>query len=116
MNRFLAEKGNIIHIGTVHSVKGETHTATMYLETEYQSASDAIRLIEFMKGNRPNEQLAKPYHQQNLKIAHVAFSRATHLLTFACRASSIADHVDGLKRNGWVIRTVSELINEGGVP
>lgn len=115
-NQFVADNGIAIHIGTVHSVKGETHTATLYLETEYERASDVSRLIEFLKGNRPNAQTKKAYHQQNLKIAHVAFSRPTHLLAFACRASSIAGHEDDLKRNGWVIRTVSELtVNEGGM-
>jgi hypothetical protein len=70
-----------------------------------------------LKGNRPKAQTIKTYHQQNLKIAHVAFSRPTHLLAFACRASSIAGHDDDLRKNGWVIRTASELIaNEGGTP
>lgn len=115
-NRFIADNGIVIHIGTVHSVKGQTHYATLYLETEYQKASDASRLIEFLKGNRPEKETKKAYHQQNLKIAHVAFSRPTHLLVFACRASNIAGHEDGLKRNGWVIRTVSELTaNKGGI-
>jgi len=114
-NQFVTDKGIVIHIGTVHSVKGETHSATLYLETEYEKASDASRLIEFLKGKRPKAQIKKAYHQQNLKIAHVAFSRPTHLLAFACRASSITGHEDDLKGNGWEIRTVSELnINEGG--
>ena len=114
-NQFVSDNGIVIHIGTVHSVKGETHTATLYLETYYQKATDAERLIEFLKGNRPKAQTQKAYHKQNLKIAHVAFSRPTHLLAFACRASSIAGHEDDLRENGWMIRTASELTtNEGG--
>jgi len=114
-NQFVADNGIVIHIGTVHSVKGETHTATLYLETYYKKATDAGRLIEFLKGNRPESQTQKSLHKQNLKIAHVAFSRPTHLLAFACRASSIVGHEDDLRENGWVIRTVSELItNEDG--
>jgi len=113
-NQFVDDNGIVIHIGTVHSVKGETHTATIYLETYYQKATDAERLIDFLQGNRPKTQIEKAYHKQNLKIAHVAFSRPTHLLAFACRASSIAGHEDSLRENGWVIRTVSELTtNEG---
>ena len=108
-NRFVANNGIVIDVGTVHSVKGETHFATLYLETKYQKDYDASRLIDFLKGNRPKAQMKKAYHQQNLKIAHVAFSRPTHLLAFACRASSISGHEDDLKCNGWVIRTVSEL-------
>lgn len=108
-NRFEAQNGVVVDISTVHSVKGETHFATLYLETRYQKDCDASRLIEFLKGNRPTTQLKKAYHQQNLKIAHVAFSRPTHLLAFACQRSSIAGHEDGLRANGWVIRSVSEL-------
>lgn len=115
-NQFVADNGIVIHIGTVHSVKGETHTATLYLETYYQKATDAERLIEFLKGDRPKAQTKKAYHKQNLKIAHVAFSRPTHLLAFACRASSIAGHESSLREYGWVIRTVSELTtNESGI-
>ena len=114
-NQFVGDNGIVIHIGTVHSVKGETHTATLYLETYYKKATDAGRLIEFLKGNRPESQTQKSLHKQNLKIAHVAFSRPTHLLAFACRASSIVGHEDDLRENGWVIRTVSELTtNEDG--
>jgi DNA helicase-2/ATP-dependent DNA helicase PcrA len=113
-NRFVTDNGIVIHVGTVHSVKGETHTATLYLETEYEKESDASRLIEFLKGNRPKAQIKKAYHLQNLKIAHVAFSRPTHLLAFACRASSITGQEEGLKRNGWIIRTVSELARKRG--
>ena len=84
-NLFVSDNGIVIHIGTVHSAKGETHFATLYLETKYQKDCDASRLIEFFKGNRPAAQIAKSHHKQNLKIAHVAFSRPTHLLAFACR-------------------------------
>jgi len=108
-NQFIGANETVIHIGTVHSAKGETHTATLYLETYYQRETDVGRLIEFLKGNRPKGQLEKARHKQNLKIAHVAFSRPTHLLAFACRSSSISGHEDGLKQNGWVIRTVTEL-------
>lgn len=108
-NRFEAQNGVVVDIGTVHSVKGETHFATLYLETRYQKDCDASRLIEFLKGNRLTAQLKKAHHQQNLKIAHVAFSRPTHLLAFACRSSSIEGHEKGLRSNGWVIRSVSEF-------
>lgn len=113
-NQFVDDNGIVIHVGTVHSAKGETHTATLYLETNYYTSTDAKRLIDFLEGDRPEAQTKKPHHQQNLKVAHVAFSRPTHLLAFACRASSIAGHEDGLKENGWVIRTASELNKDEG--
>jgi len=105
----LFRDGNItIEVGTVHSVKGETHTATLYLETYYKK-TDSQRLLPFLKGGYPPELLSKPEHIENLKIAHVAMSRPTHLLAFACRKDSISGHEDALTENGWSICTVEEL-------
>ncbi len=114
-NQYISDDGIVVNIGTVHSVKGKTHTATLYLETYYQKATDSKRLMSFLKGNRPGADLGKAYHQQNLKIAHVAFSRPKRLLAFACQVSNIAGHEKELKSNGWEIHSVSELIKDSEV-
>ena len=92
-----------IEVGTVHSAKGETHTATLYLETYYKKKTDSQRLLPFFKGEYPPELVSKPEHIENLKIAHVAMSRPTHLLAFACSKGSISGHEDALIKNGWQI-------------
>ncbi|HOQ05768.1 MAG TPA: UvrD-helicase domain-containing protein [Anaerohalosphaeraceae bacterium] len=69
-----------IYIDTVHGVKGETHTATLYLETMYYENS-IEHFREEMNGQRSNSH--KKVKIQALKIAHVAFSRPTHLLCIA---------------------------------
>ena len=97
-----------IEVGTVHSVKGETHTATLYLETYYKK-TDSQRLLPFLKGDYPPKLVSKAEHIENLKIAHVAMSRPTHLLAFACCKDSISGHEDALTKNGWQICTVEEL-------
>ncbi|PKL68502.1 MAG: hypothetical protein CVV30_11380 [Methanomicrobiales archaeon HGW-Methanomicrobiales-1] len=111
-NQIIFEDGVVIHVGTVHSVKGETHASTLYLETNYQSKNDSERLIEFLKGNRPKKYLDKPHHIQNLLMAHVAFSRPQQLLAFACQASNISGHEADLMKNGWEISSVSDLIKK----
>lgn len=116
VNQFISDDGIVVNVGTVHSVKGETHTATLYLETYYQKATDSKRLIEFLKGNRPSSDLKKVHHQQNLKVAHVAFSRPKHLLAFACQASNVAGHEKELRDNGWEIHSVFDLIKEKEAP
>jgi hypothetical protein len=98
-----------IDVGTVHSVKGETHMATLYLETYYRKKTDSLRLLPFLKGGYPPNLVSKSQHIENLKIAHVAMSRPTHLLAFACRKHSISGHEDALTKNGWLICTVEEL-------
>lgn len=112
INQFISDNGIIVSVGTVHSVKGETHDATLYLETYYQRETDSKRLLEFLKGNRPRAQLKKVRHVQNLKIAHVAFSRPKHLLAFACQMSNVDGHEKELENNGWEIHSVSELISD----
>lgn len=111
-NQFVSDYGSTINVGTVHSVKGETHIATLYLETYYQKFTDSQRLIDFLKGNRPKKDLEKSYHIQNLLMAHVAFSRPKHLLVFACQSSNISGHEDDLIKNGWEIHSVSNLLKK----
>lgn len=95
-----------IEVGTVHSVKGETHTATLYLESSYQKKTDSQRLLPFLKGKYPAGLLGKAHHIENLKIAHVAMSRPTHLLAFACCRKTVAGHEDALAENGWELLSV----------
>ncbi|MHB1464047.1 MAG: hypothetical protein ACYCXU_02895 [Thermoleophilia bacterium] len=80
-----------IEIGTVHSVKGETHCATLYLETFYEGnqAYESRRLEEQFKQVEFND--ARKYHEQSVKMAYVGFSRATHLLCFAVHRDRVPD-------------------------
>jgi hypothetical protein len=66
-----------IEVGTVHSVKGETHTATLYLETKYRGKTCSEYLVNYILGRQNKNNKTQ---QQALEIAHVAFSRPTHLL------------------------------------
>lgn len=108
-NTFISNDGLQIPVGTVHSVKGETHTATLYLETSYYEL-DSKRLLPFLEGKYPETDSRKSRHIQNLKIAHVALSRPTHLVAFACAKASVAGHEAALEGNGWVIRDVNDLL------
>jgi hypothetical protein len=109
INQFISDSGIVVNVGTVHSVKGETHAATLYLETDYYG-TDAKRLINFLKGERNPSELKKKRHIYNLKVVHVAFSRPKHLLAFACQALNVDRHKIELNNNGWEIHSVSELI------
>ncbi|MCI5117247.1 MAG: hypothetical protein D3913_04670 [Candidatus Electrothrix sp. LOE1_4_5] len=46
----------------------------------------------------------KVRHRKNFKITHVAFSRPTHLLAFACCNEHVSGHETELEKAGWVIR------------
>jgi len=76
-----------IEVTTVHNAKGQTHTATLYLESFYQSRAGG--------GNYESERLAAPlkggglgaephkFAIQSMRMAYVGFSRPTHLLGLA---------------------------------
>lgn len=76
-----------IQIGTIHSVKGETHGATLYLET-YFHEYDSDRIKDFICGNY-NCDKVKGRIKDNLKMAYVGMSRPIHLLCFAVHKDRI---------------------------
>ncbi len=91
-----------INISTIHGAKGETHTATLYLETFYYDY-DIKRIIEYLKGTHSVP--TQKYVKQNLKMAYVGMSRPSHLLCIASRKDHIAGHEKDLIEAGWCIDT-----------
>ncbi|WP_313093843.1 UvrD-helicase domain-containing protein [Chryseobacterium flavum] len=103
-NNKLNLHGFDIDISTIHSVKGETHTATLYLETFYQNGnnnyesqrlSDQFKFINFNKTQK--------YHKQSSKMAYVGFSRPTNLLCFAVCKERFDSHLNDINREKWTI-------------
>lgn len=91
-----------IDISTIHSVKGETHTATLYLETFYgngndnyesERLSDQFKYINFDKTQKN--------HKQSTKMAYVGFSRPTDLLCIAVCKSRFDSHLSDIDREKW---------------
>ena len=87
-----------IEVSTIHGVKGETHTATCYLETFFHDY-DIKRIMSYMKGD-----CTVPTRKriiQNLKMAFVGMSRPSHLLCVAVHRDSISTQEEALRRSGW---------------
>ncbi|MCK4403543.1 MAG: ATP-dependent helicase [candidate division Zixibacteria bacterium] len=87
-----------IEVSTIHGVKGETHTATCYLETFFYDY-DIKRIMNYMKG-----ECTVPTQKriiQNLKMAFVGMSRPSHLLCVAVHRDSISGQEEALRRCGW---------------
>ena len=73
-----------ILIDTVHGVKGETHTATLYLETKFYKNSIQYFIDKLVQNNTQNSTDNNGDRTKKaIRIAHVAFSRPTHLLCIA---------------------------------
>lgn len=79
-NEFNVYKKNDIeiYINTVHGVKGETHTATLYLETKFYENS-----LSYIFNKTGKDKTSTDREGSAKKIAYVAFSRPTHLLCVA---------------------------------
>ena len=99
-----------IELATVHSVKGQTHTATLYLETyfhqdgrgtsakSYESQRlSSLFLRNFLSGTEGKRV------KQSAKMAYVGFSRPTHLLCFAVHKDRFNKYLTELDTSAWEI-------------
>ena len=105
-----------IRVGSIHSVKGETHTATLVLET-FWHAHNLDKLKGWVTGDRKNWKPPDGVQQKSrLKLHYVAMTRPTHLLCLAMKQSTVVDstgrldpgQVDSLERNGWRVTLVDQ--------
>ena len=74
-----------IKFDTIHGVKGETHDATLYLETDRKRASDLSRILYCFGVGK---QGSSPLYDYSRKLAYVGMSRAKKLLCVAMQAAT----------------------------
>lgn len=92
-----------IEVATVHSVKGETHTATLYLETWYKKDTDIKRIIKYLTSRKKT---INNILEVSLKVAYVGMTRPTCLLCVAAHKDTISGNEKYLQEAGWEIREV----------
>lgn len=110
-----------ISIGTVHSVKGMTHCATMYVETSYNNKYESEYMIDDKTTGRGKNKVwtvTSPFLMHDLqpknknaamakRMLYVGFSRPTHLLCYASDKRLWKDDVLQLMKNaGWRVEIV----------
>lgn len=102
---------NIV-VGSIHSVKGQTHTATLVLETFWQDRRGRHNLellLRWLDGRELGGGSCGPQQQTRLKIHYVAMTRPTHLLCLAMKRSTFMNGqgeldqelVQRLEQRGW---------------
>ncbi len=102
-----------IRLGSVHSMKGQTHLATLLLSTYWHDHS-AGRMLPWLLGEKVNLNGAGEQDRMRLQQTYVAMTRPSHLLSFAIPRSvlgkdaAMAKHVATLRNRGW---TVAEVID-----
>ena len=78
-------RGRRIVFDTIHGVKGETHDATLYLETDRQGASDLNRILPYFGVGRCG---SSNLYDSSRKLAYVGMSRPKKLLCVAMQAAT----------------------------
>ncbi|MBL4898649.1 MAG: hypothetical protein JKX76_03255 [Colwellia sp.] len=110
-NVFRGENGRNIEVGTIHSVKGETHDATLVLETKYHQ-NDIQQLLNHIAGIDSGKIVGR----RKIKFArllYVASSRPRHLLCLAVHKDNLSEEqCKALKGCGWSVNPIHEVIDE----
>ena len=97
-----SKNGIKLEIDTVNGVKGETHTATLYLETFFQK-NDVENFFEDFFENKKIKKLAK----ERNNYLYVGCSRPKYLLCIACK------NCDIITRYKEELKEIFEIINLG---
>lgn len=112
-NMYQCDNGLNIEVSTIHSVKGETHDATLILETKYSQYFDIKESLDFLiedEKTRPVENYERPTLKTSiqasfLKRLYVAASRPRHLLCLALHMDNITDEqIKALHAKCWQIK------------
>lgn len=106
--RYKAAIGTIeIELATIHAVKGETHTATLVLET-YWHDHDLKVLLPYMTGNNKTRPRRGNRNYECMKRVFVGATRPKELLCLAMHREHLdAQHIQALSNKGWSIRDVA---------
>lgn len=112
-NIYTGANGRSVEVGTIHSVKGETHDATLVLETRFHDL-DIHKVLDYIAGI----EISKISGIRKMKFArqlYVACSRPRHLLCLAIHKNSISsDQLQRLESSdiGWNINDLSQSTDE----
>ena len=94
-----------IHLSSIHRVKGETHTATLVLES-FKHAHQLKSLLPWLAGIRPTPTKPNPAEsptmQERLRLHYVAMTRPSHMLCLAMRGDAVDEKSRmALRARGW---------------
>ncbi len=97
-----------IEVSTVHSVKGQTHTATMYIETfkgqgRSKDTYESQKLCQQYMHNDFDIVNSNDLMKQATKMAYVGFSRPTDLLCVAVCKDRFDSHLSDIDTDRWEI-------------
>ena len=103
----------LIRAGSIHSVKGETHTATLVLET-FWHIYNLASLLPWLDGRKSGGGSTNNREKARLRLHYVAMTRPTHLLCLATKRTNFEDSYGKLdskittrfEKRGWHIEVL----------
>ena len=109
---YYTEDGLKIEVTSVHATKGQTHSATLYLESFFDRGygnyeSERLR-NQFLGTQKVQETLVTIENSfdkviQSAKMVYVGFSRPTSLLCVAIHKSRIDEYLSKISRDDWEV-------------
>ncbi|PBB36759.1 UvrD-helicase domain-containing protein [Mesorhizobium sp. WSM3868] len=109
-NVFAGPNGVLLEVSTIHGVKGETHDATLVLETKYSTLFDVREMLPFLIDDGLERPVFDPDHPTNhasiragfMKKLYVGTSRAKYLVCMAVHKHRLTEaHRQALEQKGW---------------
>jgi DNA helicase-2/ATP-dependent DNA helicase PcrA len=95
-----------IRLGSIHSVKGETHTSVLVFET-FNRSYNLKALNKWLLGKEGKEKQRQAISAK-LKVHYVAMTRPTHLLCLALPSETFTvTEIKILKEGGWRIERIT---------
>ena len=116
-NRLQIDNLNI-EVSTIHSTKGQTHCATLYLESYYYQdgkgdnakSYESQRLADQFLGKAISKDVGQ-HVNESLKMAYVGLSRSTNLLCIAIHEDRFNKHLNNIDKNKWEVKKVEKQSN-----
>lgn len=90
-----------MEVATIHSIKGETHAATLVVETTFGKSYDISKVFTYLLNQQPQPQ--QPQTIKFMKQIYVAMTRPRHLVCLAVHKRNINQHLALAEQKGWKI-------------
>jgi hypothetical protein len=101
-----------VRVGSIHSVKGETHTATLILDTYYRK-HHLEALKPWLLGKKSGGGSENNALFSRLRQHYVAMTRPSHLVCMAMREDCLTNvDVAALQNRGWRVARVNAEVPE----
>ncbi|MEQ1151686.1 UvrD-helicase domain-containing protein [Acinetobacter johnsonii] len=91
-----------MEVATIHSIKGETHAATLIVETTFGRSYDISNVFTYLVHQQQATQ-PRPQTVKFMKQIYVAMTRPRHFVCLAVHKNKVNEHLSLAEQKGWKI-------------